>query len=338
MNKRYQVFISSTYSDLKEERSNVIKSIMDLDCIPAGMELLPAMDEEQFEFIKKIIDDSDYYILIIGGRYGSMTGNGISYTEMEFDYAMSKRIPVIAFLHEDINNIPVGKVDIDSMARGKLELFREKVKKGRLVKFWNNNENLISQVIISLSQTIKSRPGIGWIRANVQTNTESLQELNELRKEVDKLREYKLTSEETNRHISDIADWDESFALRLEKKDSSNTYRSDIDFLLEVEKTWEEWFKLIITEIKHCDYLYMTANDAIKKIICSMDKRYADFIPSSYDVEIMGYQFASYEVIKVSKLITDDIWSLTEKGEKMYAQMMCVKTKKIKSKSYDPLI
>ena len=91
MDKRYQVFISSTYSDLKEERSRVMKSIMDMDCIPAGMELFPAVDEEQFEFIKRIIDDSDYYILIIGGRYGSMTENGISYTEMEFDYAMSKR-------------------------------------------------------------------------------------------------------------------------------------------------------------------------------------------------------------------------------------------------------
>ena len=47
MNKRYQVFVSSTFADLKEERSKVIQTIMELDCIPAGMEIFPAIDEEQ---------------------------------------------------------------------------------------------------------------------------------------------------------------------------------------------------------------------------------------------------------------------------------------------------
>ena len=56
MDKRYQIFISSTFSDLKEERNMVMQTIMSLDSIPAGMELFPAMDEEQFEFIKKIIE------------------------------------------------------------------------------------------------------------------------------------------------------------------------------------------------------------------------------------------------------------------------------------------
>ena len=81
MDKRYQVFVSSTYADLKEERQRVIQTLMEADCIPAGMELFPAADEEQFAFIKKVIDDCDYYLLIIGGRYGSTTEDGISYTE-----------------------------------------------------------------------------------------------------------------------------------------------------------------------------------------------------------------------------------------------------------------
>jgi hypothetical protein len=90
INKRYQVFISSTYADLKEERRYVMQSLMEMDCIPTEMELFPATDEEQWIFIKKIIDDCDYYLLIIGGRYGSITDEGISYTEKEFDYAREK--------------------------------------------------------------------------------------------------------------------------------------------------------------------------------------------------------------------------------------------------------
>jgi hypothetical protein len=78
MDKRHQVFVSSTFTDLIEERREVIQTLMQMDCIPAGMELFPAADEEQWAFIRKVIDDCDYYILIVGGRYGSTTAEGIS--------------------------------------------------------------------------------------------------------------------------------------------------------------------------------------------------------------------------------------------------------------------
>jgi hypothetical protein len=89
MDKRYQVFISSTYADLKAERQDVIQTVIEANCIPAGMELFPAADEAQLAFIKRVIDDCDYYLLIIGGRYGSVDESGISYTEQEYDYAVS---------------------------------------------------------------------------------------------------------------------------------------------------------------------------------------------------------------------------------------------------------
>ena len=191
MDKRYQIFISSTFSDLKEERNKVMQTIMSLDCIPAGMELFPAMDEEQFEFIKRIIDDCDYYLLIVGARYGSMDDNGVSYTEKEYDYAKEKGIPVMAFLHKDISSIPLGKADTDAELKRKLENFRKKVETGKLVKYWDNADELNALVAISLPKTIKMFPRIGWVRANLQTNAESLQEINQLQKELSELREFK---------------------------------------------------------------------------------------------------------------------------------------------------
>ena len=64
--KRYQVFVSSTYDDLQDERKEVMQALLELDCIPAGMELFPASSEDQWSLIKRVIDDCDYYILIIG--------------------------------------------------------------------------------------------------------------------------------------------------------------------------------------------------------------------------------------------------------------------------------
>ncbi|MBD5256663.1 MAG: DUF4062 domain-containing protein [Bacteroides sp.] len=213
MDKRYQVFISSTYSDLKEERSKVMQTVMALDCIPSGMELFSAIDTEQLEFIKKVIDDCDYYILIIGGRYGSMTEDGISYTEQEYNYAVSKGIPVLAFLHNNINQLTCDKIDLDSSKREKLEAFRDKVKTGRLVQFWNNADQLNGQVAVSLTKTIKTYPAIGWVRGNTPANEETLQEINELRKELDELRKFKRENENAQCEIKDIASLDEKISL-----------------------------------------------------------------------------------------------------------------------------
>ena len=183
VDKRFQVFVSSTYADLQQERRAVLQTLMEMDCIPAGMELFPAADNEQWEFIKRIIDDCDYYILIIGGRYGSLTAEGISYTEMEFDYAISKGLKVLAFVHEFPDDLTVAKSDINPDLRAKLAAFRARVCQDRLVKLWNNASELPGLVALSLSKTIKIYPAIGWVRTTNAGNPELLSDLNALRKE-----------------------------------------------------------------------------------------------------------------------------------------------------------
>src|SRR5229473_917212 len=111
MDKRYQVFVCSTFSDLQEERQEVMQALLELDCIPAGMELFPAADEDQWTLIKRVIDDCDYYMVIIAGRYGSIGPNGKSYTQMEYEYAIDSRKPVVAFLHSDPGKIVSEKTD-----------------------------------------------------------------------------------------------------------------------------------------------------------------------------------------------------------------------------------
>ncbi len=182
MDKKYQVFVSSTYTDLKEERNQVIQALMLMDCIPSGMEAFPAADEKQWEFIKKIIDDCDFYVLIIGGRYGSLSLDGIGYTEKEYHYAVSKGIDVIAFLHASPDELPADQTDDCVNLKAKLESFRAEVQAHRLVKYWNDGDELHKQVIISLRQAIKSSSAIGWVRANKPSSNDIFRDLNELRK------------------------------------------------------------------------------------------------------------------------------------------------------------
>src|SRR5690348_10047514 len=127
--KRYQVFISSTFRDLVEERQSVLKAVLELDHMPAGMELFPAADDSAWQLIKDVIDASDYYVLIMGGRYGSMDEAGIGYTEKEYDYAIATRKAVIPLLHINPDNLPREKTETDEAIWKKLKAFRGKVEK-----------------------------------------------------------------------------------------------------------------------------------------------------------------------------------------------------------------
>ena len=174
MDKRYQVFVSSTYTDLKDERDHVFRVLMQMGYLPAGMEYFPAMDEEQFTYIKRVIDDSDYYVLIIGGKYGSLAPEGISYTEKEYDYAISMGLKVLAFIHRKPEEIVLAKSEMDHELRSKLAAYREKVSRGRLVSFWTSAEELPKLVAVSLKTTERIHPAVGWVRANQMLSLEAL--------------------------------------------------------------------------------------------------------------------------------------------------------------------
>lgn len=161
---KYQFFISSTYEDLRDERNSAINAVMKQHQIPAGMELFGAMGEQQWEYIKREIDDSDYYLLILAGKYGSLNSHGISYTEAEYDYACRKKKRIIAFLYDDIEQLPLKKVEQDIEKKTKLNKFRDKVKRDKLVEFWDNPQHLVEKISSAISNVMREFPSeTKWI-------------------------------------------------------------------------------------------------------------------------------------------------------------------------------
>ena len=166
LEKKYQFFISSTYEDLKEERNKAIQAILTMNQFPIGMEMFSAADDDQWKIIKEAIDSSDFYILIIGNRYGSIEETtGISYTEKEFDYAVEKKIPVLAFIVDSYVSMTADKFETDSQKISKLNAFKEKVKQsGRYVKFWKNIDNLETLISQSSSKAVIRGNRPRWVR------------------------------------------------------------------------------------------------------------------------------------------------------------------------------
>lgn len=187
MNKRYQVFISSTFEDLKEERKEIIETLLNAKYLPSGMEMFSASNEEQFKYIKKIIDDCDYYVLVLGARYGSINEkSGKSFTEMEYDYALEKGIPILSFVHNNPENLPAHKRETDNV-----ELFRNFRKRvlenSKMCKMWSGKSDLVANVVVSLVQIVDECPSIGWSRG-VQDTMELLTQINDLRIENENLK------------------------------------------------------------------------------------------------------------------------------------------------------
>lgn len=168
MDKKYQIFISSTYDDLKEERAVVTEAILKMEQIPIGMEMFNAGDETQWELIKRAIDACDYYLVIIGSRYGSTTeddhGRTISYTEKEYSYAESIGKPILTFLKANDNSVAVFTEE-EVNERHYLNQFKKRAGR-KIASFWANKDQLGAYVSQALHSIMKQKPGVGWIRAD----------------------------------------------------------------------------------------------------------------------------------------------------------------------------
>lgn len=184
---KYQIFLSSTYEDLVIEREQIIRAVLEMGHIPVGMEMFSAADEQQWKIITRQIDEIDYYAVVVGHRYGSVAADGTSYTEMEYDYAVSRGIPVLGFVLDDKASWPVDQMEQDDEKRIRLERFREKVK-SRMVNFWENKNDLHAKFSIALMKAITAYPRPGWTRASDVAGPEVIKELTRLSAENSALR------------------------------------------------------------------------------------------------------------------------------------------------------
>lgn len=161
MEKKYQIFVSSTYEDLKEERIKIIKVIEKMGGIPSNMEFFCAQPQRSWDIICKELNETDYFVLIIGNQYGSISpeDSNLSFTEKEYEYAKKCGVPIVAFLLDEDSDLY--KV---SEQTEELKNFKKKVKSERNVEKWSNSDDLANKVSIALHKAIQNIKRPGWKR------------------------------------------------------------------------------------------------------------------------------------------------------------------------------
>jgi hypothetical protein len=175
--RRLQVFISSTFVDLIAERQAAHLAVLQLDHIPAGMELFAAGTDDAWTLITKVIKRSDVYLLIIGGRYGSTDAAGLGFTEKEYELAIQLGKPIIPLLHKDPSALPRNKTEQSEGAWAQLKSFMDNVKLKHTCAFWENSSDLKAAVMSALIHIGPSVEG-GWVRAEAGRQGEKRRNVN----------------------------------------------------------------------------------------------------------------------------------------------------------------
>ncbi len=193
MDKKFQVFVSSTYDDLKDERQAVVSAILEAGHIPAGMELFASGDKSQLETIKRWIGDSDVFMLILGGRYGSIEpDSGRSYIEVEYQHATQLEKPYFAaVMRDDYLDAKVnkdGRRVLETDHGTELRMFKGLVT-SKICKSFSNVDQLKLIVFQSLLEIERNGKVVGWVRANSFPDPKPLvDQIGQLSKENSELR------------------------------------------------------------------------------------------------------------------------------------------------------
>lgn len=218
--KKLQVFVSSTYTDLQDERQAAVEGILGSNNIPAGMELFKAGNNSQLETIKKWIDDSDIYMLILGGRYGSIEPNEHkSYTQLEYEYAISKGIPIFAIVLSDEFLQEKAKINPDIYESHNKDLYTQfkKIVMSKMVKTIKNCTEIKLAINESISELKEECEFDGWVRETEQSPDceDLLEKYNSLSKENVELKE-RLKNESSSQYCPiDDAFWSQECSLAV---------------------------------------------------------------------------------------------------------------------------
>jgi hypothetical protein len=179
VDKRYQIFVSSTFQDLAEQRKQAIEVIFERGHIPIALERFSASNESDLEVITRAIKDCQVYLLILGHRYGEIVpGRDISFTELEFEIAESNGLLVLPFIlkQKEVNrrrrdelNPDNTRDKLEQLHLDKLETFHNRT--GRFRQYWSPEDQFKFLVANALNDNLPrvKKPGLIWETNSVLT-------------------------------------------------------------------------------------------------------------------------------------------------------------------------
>ena len=160
----YNVFVSSTWTDMQNYRESVRNALLKAGCIPCGMENYPASSNSPLKTCFEEMGKCQVFVCVLGMRYGSVDEKtGKSYTQLEYEKAVELGLPILAFLIDE-EKATFKRKDVDIGELGvKLDEFKKYIKDSKEVTcaFFDSPSSLSDLVFRSITSEIKRRTNAG---------------------------------------------------------------------------------------------------------------------------------------------------------------------------------
>jgi len=185
--RKYQVFVSSTFTDLHEARQELMVALLAQGMIPTGLELHPGEGNKRWTVIQDVIRECDYYLILLGGRYGTLSPIGLSHVHREFVYATTKKKPALALLHEHPDQLPEDQRETNSSGQAKFRDFRQLLQEQAHCYYWKSPADLATVINRAVPEFIAANPAPGLIRGGQVMDLGARRDVQEMQSRIDQL-------------------------------------------------------------------------------------------------------------------------------------------------------
>jgi hypothetical protein len=213
--KRFQVFVSSTQQGCTPEKKEVIEALLELDCLPCSNDYFTSPEGPQSALIQKMIDDADFFILIIGNDESPADGPWINKVMAEYEYAVSRDKPVTAFIYHNDTSQRASGIETNATDTKQFKKFKKELIDTMAI-LWSKVPELGALVSRLISQGRKYFPQAGWVRANMVHELVGRSKLSSNKYIRTRERDGELVSTLTEAPMEDLAEGDEQVEVYVE--------------------------------------------------------------------------------------------------------------------------
>ncbi|MCL2600440.1 MAG: DUF4062 domain-containing protein [Treponema sp.] len=319
---KYHIFIGSTLDDLKSERKELPRIVMELGHTPVMADYLDGDARNAPKLHQKTIEECDYFIALVAHRYADADGD-VSPLLNECSIAAKKGIPILALIIDDKARWKPAKKESDEALVRKLDDFKARLRGGPW-ETWINTPDLCQKAQTLLVQELSLHARPGWVRADKIIDPTVANEISRLSNENDDLR----------RQIRN--DDKASFAKLLDEQDHALKLlamnKATLSFYYASGDNWENTrqfryiriFKILVPELvlgkntaEISRFLGTVLNPDLDKTVRK------DYPTPSNSIKNIMTDFSVLKLVKCTDSgdgkADSEVWEVTEYGKELYS-------------------
>ena len=319
---KHHIFIGSTLDDLKNERKELPRIVMELGHVPVMADYLDSKARNAPKLLQKAIEECDYFVALLAHKYGDLDGNALPLLA-ECSIAAKKGIPILALVIDEKARWKPAKKEKDDALIRKLDDFKARLRAGPC-ETWINTPDLCHKAHALLAQELSLNARPGWIRADKLIEPTVANEISRLSGENDDLRRQILHSDGAS--LARLKD-EEDRALEILAQN-----KVTLSFYYAHGENWENTrhfryiriFKILVPELvlgkttsEISRFLGTVLNPDLGKTVRK------DYPTPSNSIKKIMTDFSVLKLVKCThseeKHADNEVWEITEYGNEIFS-------------------